>query len=235
MSRPFDIFDVDGTLIEWTAHYGDIYARVLGEAGTQASREQVEEMLLSAAGAAMYDQCLRRHAGRADEREFWLDCAGRALAMLGLQSDLRRWAGRAVELFSDPGLIRLYADVRPALEALAEAGARLGVVTGRPAAAPDLAMLGVGHYFHPMIDGLGAGRSKRDGEMFRLAAAAAAQEGLPAWHVGDSYADDVQGARAAGLRPVLVDREDEHGGADCLRVADLSALPDVIARARTED
>jgi putative hydrolase of the HAD superfamily len=234
MSRVFVFFDVDGTLIEWTASYGDIYARVLGEAGVEVSRERVEEMLSSAAGVAMYDECLKRHAGGADELEFWLDCGGRTLAMLGLRSDLRRWAGRAIELFSEPGLIRLYPEVPGVLEALAEAGARLGVVTGRPTAAPHLAMLGVGHYFRPMIDGLSVGRSKGDGKMFRLAAAAAAKEGLPAWHVGDSYADDVEGARAAGLRPVLVDRENEQEGADCIRVEDLSALPDVIARARSE-
>jgi FMN phosphatase YigB (HAD superfamily) len=49
--------------------------------------------------------------------------------------------------------------------------------------------------------------------------------------VGDSLADDVQGARALGLRAILVDRDDRHPEVD-ERVADLYALPAALGLTR---
>ncbi len=46
-------------------------------------------------------------------------------------------------------------------------------------------------------------------------------------YVGDSYANDVVGARAAGMQPFLIDPYDDHAGADYARiksVADLISL-----------
>ena len=47
-------------------------------------------------------------------------------------------------------------------------------------------------------------------------------------HVGDSFHHDVEGARGAGLLPVLIDREAQAPPGDYLRVADLRQLPDVL-------
>jgi putative hydrolase of the HAD superfamily len=46
--------------------------------------------------------------------------------------------------------------------------------------------------------------------------------------VGDSLADDVRGATAAGLPAVLLDRHDAHQGADVRRVTSLDEL-DLVA------
>ena len=51
-------------------------------------------------------------------------------------------------------------------------------------------------------------------------------------HVGDTYEDDVMGARSAGLRPILVDREDRHPEADCLRVRNLREVEALVASAK---
>ena len=60
--------------------------------------------------------------------------------------------------------------------------------------------------------------------MFQLAAEAAAAAGLPAWHIGDNYRADVLGARAAGLRPLLLDRHGNHDGVDCPKITSLRQL-----------
>jgi putative hydrolase of the HAD superfamily len=70
--------------------------------------------------------------------------------------------------------------------------------------------------------------------MFHLAARAAAEAALPAWHVGDSYQDDVLGARAAGLRAVLLDRKGERAGADCHRISNLRDLLPLILDGQSE-
>jgi len=47
-------------------------------------------------------------------------------------------------------------------------------------------------------------------------------------HVGDTPAADVAGARAAGVRPVLIDPYDLHADADCLRARSLAAVLDML-------
>jgi len=49
--------------------------------------------------------------------------------------------------------------------------------------------------------------------------------------VGDIYHVDVVGARAAGIRPVLVDAGGLYGDADCPRVRSLSELAAHLAPA----
>jgi putative hydrolase of the HAD superfamily len=47
-------------------------------------------------------------------------------------------------------------------------------------------------------------------------------------HVGDTPAADVAGARAAGIRPVLIDPYDLHADADCMRAPSLAAVLDML-------
>ncbi len=62
----------------------------------------------------------------------------------------------------------------------------------------------------PLVDGAVAsaevGSAKPDGAIFRAALELAGVEAADAWHVGDTPEADVEGARAAGLRPVLIAR-----------------------------
>jgi putative hydrolase of the HAD superfamily len=224
----FIFFDVDDTLIEWTASWREAFAQAAREAGVEVSPDRAWEVLTHAF-ETLYDDCVKKHSALGDEREFWLDYDGRILGILGVRNGVRRTAERVAELLKRPDSIRLYPDVPETLRVLSAKGARLGIGTGRPRAAPDLDALGVRHYFDPLIDAFAAGSAKSEGRMFRIAAQAAAEERLVGWHVGDSYGDDVEGARAAGLRPVLVDRQGAHRNVDCPRIEDLRALPDIIA------
>jgi putative hydrolase of the HAD superfamily len=227
MPKPYVFFDVDDTLVEWTTSWRQVFAQVAREAGAEVTEEQAWEAL-NFAFTKLYPEFVRTHAPRGDLDEFWVAYDAEILALLGVKEDRRRWAERVIALVQQPGCIRLYPEVSEVLETLAAMGARLGIVSGRPAAAPDLELLGVRRYFDPVIDAFAAASAKSEGAMFRLAAEAAARSGRVAWHVGDYYEDDVEGARAAGLRPVLVDRRNEHPHADCPRLPDLRGLPDII-------
>lgn len=228
MSGCYIFFDVDDTLVEWTVSWREVFARVAAEAGVEATVEQAEEALTEAF-TTFYGDTIRQYAAGGDLREFWVDYDGRILALLGVKNDLRRHAERVVDLLQRPDNIRLYPEAREVLERLAGAGARLGIVTGRPQAGPDLEMLGVRHYFDPVIDAFGAAGIKAEGEVFARAARAAAECGCQAWHVGDHYDDDVTAPRRAGLRPVLVDRRNAHPEADCPRITDLRQLLEIVA------
>ncbi len=227
LSHAYVFFDVDDTLVEYKTHWAEAFAQVAQEAGVDASVDRARAVL-NGAFTGFYEECIGKHAGTGDVHEFWMDYDGHLLAALGVTRDLREHTARLEKLLSAPDRIGLFPEVPEVLSDLRAGGARLGIVTGRPLAGPDLERLGIRDYFDFVVDAFSAGSSKSAGQMFVSAAEAAAAAGLSAWHVGDSYADDVKGAEAAGMRAVLVDRRAAHPDADCLRITDLRPLPEII-------
>jgi putative hydrolase of the HAD superfamily len=71
---------------------------------------------------------------------------------------------------------------------------------------------------------------KPDPEIFRIALERSGSDAETTLHVGDIYHVDVVGARAAGLQAILVDRGDLHEDRDCVRVANLTELADLLDR-----
>lgn len=120
---------------------------------------------------------------------------------------------------------RLFPDVVPALDALAAAGVRLGVVSNWDCGLPDvLAALGVAGRFEVVAASASVGAAKPDPAIFR-----AALDGLgvgpgAALHCGDLPHADCAGARAAGIRAVLIDREGTLPPGPCPRVGTLLDL-----------
>ncbi len=226
-------FDMDDTLVEWKVNWRETFAHVAAEFGVETTKEQAEKALTEAF-TTVYADLLRQHCDGSDERGFWLAFDGKILELMGVRKNLDEAAARVVDLLKRPEAIQLFAEVPEVLDTLSGMGLNLGIVTGRPLAEPDLKALGVRHFFHPLIDGFGARGSKTERFMFTIAAQAAAEAGLPAWHVGDLYEEDVLGARAAGLRPVLVDRRGKHPAADCPRVTDLRELLAIISETNLE-
>lgn len=221
---------MDDTLIEWTVSWRDTFAEAAREVGVEVSQEQAWQAVTNAF-ATYYDDYLAEYSPADDEYAFWLGYDGRILAELGVpESRLPEAAERVIGLLKPTGggAIRLYDDVVEVLRELTDRGMRLGIVTGRPKAGPDLHALGVRDYFHPVIDAFSVGSSKGAGRMFPVAAQAAADAGLPAWHVGDYYEDDVLGARAAGINAVLLDRNGQRQGDDCLRISNLRELIPIV-------
>src|SRR5262249_37093118 len=115
----------------------------------------------------------------------------------------------------------------PALAALRARGFRVGVVSnadGRVAALLEAA--GLAPHLETIVDSHHEGVEKPDPEIFRRALA---RLGVPAErtaYVGDIFAIDVLGARAAGLAAILIDETGGYADADCPRIA---ALADLLA------
>lgn len=100
-----------------------------------------------------------------------------------------------------------FEDVRPALQAARERGHRLVVVSNW-----DVSLHGVlrGLKLEPLLDGIvtsaGAGARKPSPAIFEQALELAGVAAADAIHVGDTLDEDVAGARAAGIEPVLIRR-----------------------------
>ena len=97
-----------------------------------------------------------------------------------------------------------------------------------------LADLGILRSFDVVIDSGVVGIEKPDPRIFGIALARFAVSAARALHLGDTFASDVVGARAAGLRCALIDPHGHYAGrhATVPRVPGVAAVARAIVRAR---
>lgn len=101
-----------------------------------------------------------------------------------------------------------FPDVVPALTALRGRGLRLVVVSNWDCSLPGrLAEAGLADLLDGTVSSAVVGAAKPDAAVFEAGLELAGCSAAAAVHVGDSVANDVEGARAAGLRAILVRRD----------------------------
>jgi putative hydrolase of the HAD superfamily len=115
-----------------------------------------------------------------------------------------------------------YPEVPAALEELRGRGVRLVVASNWDCSLPEvLERVGLGRLLDAVVSSAEAGAAKPDRGLFEAALAAAGCEPEEAVHVGDDPDVDVAGARAAGVRAVLLARGgDASRGVDAIRGLD---------------
>ena len=123
-----------------------------------------------------------------------------------------------------------FADTVPALEALRALGLRLVVVSNWDVSLHEvLARTGL----EPLVDGAVAsaevGAAKPDPRPVRRGLELAGAAPGEAWLVGDTPDADVGGALAAGVRPVLVDRDGAVPAPGVTTIASLAELPRLLS------
>lgn len=127
---------------------------------------------------------------------------------------------------------RLFDDVLPALDALAHLP--LGVITNglAPQQRAKLTRTGIAGRFAVMVTSDVSGLSKPDPRIFHEAAARLGAVRESCVHVGDDWARDVQGAVAAGFRPVWLDRglPRQQRGDSPESVAHITSLLELVER-----
>jgi putative hydrolase of the HAD superfamily len=117
--------------------------------------------------------------------------------------------GRTVDADTLMGAIRFrpYDDAAPALEALRRRGPTLVCVSNWDCSLPAvLERCGLGDALDDVLTSATTGARKPDPEIFRTALEAAGCAPTEALHVGDTPEEDLEGARAAGVRALLLDR-----------------------------
>ncbi len=124
-------------------------------------------------------------------------------------------------------------DVIPALTRFRAAGLRLAVVSNANGTLRGLLeRLRLTPFFRAILDSQEEGVEKPDPRIFEIALARCGARPETTVHVGDFYHVDVEGARAAGLRAVLLDPAGLYSGFDCPRASSLSALAEDLTQHR---
>jgi HAD superfamily hydrolase (TIGR01549 family) len=107
---------------------------------------------------------------------------------------------------------RAYRDAAPALAELRALGVRLVCVSNWDYSLPDvLARVGLADELDGVVTSAAVGARKPDPRLFEAALEVAGCAADEALHVGDTPSEDVEGAKAAGIRALLIDRD---GGGD---------------------
>lgn len=156
-------------------------------------------------------QNARQHVGRlsaGDQRAFFTRYE--QLVLFGAGVDATEEVAWLVweRVCQIPYALALYPDALPCLSTLRPKGFVLGVISNLDLDLDALARdLGLASLVDFTVSSRSAGAEKPDPRIFRAALDRAGVLPEEAIHIGDQYNSDVVGARAAGIHPVLLDRD----------------------------
>jgi putative hydrolase of the HAD superfamily len=168
----------------------------------------------------------------AEPASLWQGYFELMLQTVGLRApELDGFIERLRELNGTVGLWRTpIRGVADALRELRARGLRLAAVSNAEGrVASDLDEAGLGGFLEFVLDSHVVGVAKPDPEIFRMALRRLELSPESVVHVGDVYAIDVVGARAAGVTPVLIDAAGRYADADCPRIRGVDELPALLA------
>ncbi len=124
----------------------------------------------------------------------------------------------------------VFNDVRPALESLRRRDVRLVVVSNWDVSLVEvLGRLGLAPLLDGVVTSAAAGARKPARAIFEQGLELAGVQPARALHAGDSVAEDVEGARAAGVEPVLVRRDGAPGPPGVRTIATLAEFEPLLS------
>lgn len=215
------LFDVDFTLAKPGPDLGPEGYQTLGR---RFGLELRPELYDEARRAAI--ETLERHPELDHDEEVWIVFTERIIRGMGGGSERAyECAAAMTRAWEQAANFELYEDVLPVLSDLRGRGLKLGLVsnTGRDL---DAFVEHHGLDVDAAISSRVHGKTKPHESIFRAMLERLAVRAEEAAMVGDSPEDDVEGARALGMRAFLIDRDGRHPDwDDDARLPDLRALP----------
>ncbi len=206
-------FDLYGTLAGFSPSRFEIQSGAASRFGLELTEEGVIRGY-AAADAFMAEQNSReplRVLDREARERFFVEYERRVLEGSGIEVDTETAAAVWRRVRRAPYDLAVYPDAEPALRVLRDLGIALGVISNMNSTGPALAArLGIEDSVDFVVTSLDVGAEKPYGPIFAAALGRAGVEAAEAAHVGDQITSDVEGARRAGIKPVLIDRDGNH-------------------------
>lgn len=224
-------FDAGETLLHAYPSFSELFAEVCRRSGVEVDPEEVaviqERLAPHLVELAAETGIDAPSLSEEDSLTFWNHLYRRLLGELEIESEAL--VTELYSTFSSSSSYRLFEDALPTLEAIAESGCRLGLISNFEGWLEEMLVeLEVGHIFDiSIISGL-EGMEKPDPAIFALALERAGVAPADAVHVGDSPVMDVEPAAAAGIHAVLLDRYGRYDARGRHKITSLTELSDVI-------
>jgi len=216
------LFDVDFTLARPGPELGpEGYVRVGKRHGLRLEPTRYD----AARDAALVD--LRRHPDLKHDDEIWFRFTERIVRGMGGDADSAyACAVEITRAWERHENFEIYDDVSDALASVRSAGLRIGLVSN---SARDVAEFARHHGLavDAGISSFHHGHTKPHASIFRAVLDLLGVGPRSAVMVGDTIADDIEGARALGMRAILMDRESAHADFEP-RIETLRELPPLL-------
>ena len=217
------VFDVDFTLARPGPDLGPEGYRALGRRyGLDLDPSRYEDARAAAFGE------VKRHPELDHDEEIWVLFTERIIIGMGGRGDTYAAAVEMEGRWAHSAHFELYDDALPVLDVLRERGFLIGLLSN---SSRDLDEFVAHHnlYADAVLTSHAHGKTKPHESIFRAMLGLLGVVPADALMVGDTIEDDVDGARAVGMRAVLLDRAGRFPEEDD-RIESLAELPGVLGR-----
>ena len=213
MERPKVIFlDAVGTLFGVRGSVGKVYSEMAQRSGVEVSPEALDQAFLQTFPAAPPPIFPGTPSEDIPECEFewWHVVSLRTFQKVGVLDQFSDFSTFFAELYNhfataEPWVV--YPEVSPTLERWKQLGIELGVLSNFDSRVYSvLQALDLAKLFTSVTISTEVGAAKPDPKIFEIGLNKHNCRAEAAWHVGDSLEEDYQGAKAAGLKAVLIKR-----------------------------
>jgi putative hydrolase of the HAD superfamily len=207
--------DAAGTLFDVRGSVGEVYGKFARSWGITVSNEDLNTAFFQSFASASPMAFPGIEAAKISELEFewWQAVAAKAFEISGvfhLFSDFPKFFVELYAHFATAEPWFVYPDVFPALNKWQQQGIELAVVSNFDSRIyAVLKALNLAEYFTSVTISTEVGAAKPDSQIFTAALQkhnGIAEDGL---HIGDSFKADYCGAKAAGLKAIWLNREQE--------------------------
>jgi REG-2-like HAD superfamily hydrolase len=165
-------------------------------------------------------------------RSFWISYYTQALIEAGVQqpeANLLHASNALYDWYQSPQQWQPYPEVAEALAAVERRGLLQGVISDWGTdLVPILHAHEITRHLDFVVASAAVGLAKPHPGIFRHALERSGLQPPDAIYVGDSYVADVLGARAAGIQPVLIDRDGIAPAVDCSVVTSLLDVLELV-------
>ena len=205
------LIDAMGTLLEPAAPVALTYSQAAATMGVTVSPQRIGSAFHAAYGAAPPMAFPDRSVKSLDqqEKEWWLACVRDTFQRAAQPLEtavLRKLTRQLFYHYASPAAWVVPEDVPRCLRRWHGAGLKLAVVSNFDSRLDSLLeTLWLRHWFTAVLVSSRCGVAKPDPRLFHLALERLELAPREVWHLGDTTAD-LQGARGAGVRCILVQR-----------------------------
>ncbi len=213
MNKPKVIFlDAVGTLFSVKGSVGEIYSEAANRFGVEVSAAELNKAFYKSyqESSPMAFPGLDPQEIAARELEWWKILVTKSFQTTGAIDKFTDFSGFFDELYAyfataEPWFI--YSDVLPTLKQWQKLGVELGIVSNFDSRIYSvLSTLNLLDFFSFFTISTEVGAAKPESQMFFQALEKHHCPADAAWHIGDSYKEDYQGAKAAGLKAIWLNR-----------------------------
>jgi putative hydrolase of the HAD superfamily len=226
-------FDAADTLFYIEKGLGHTYAGVARKYGADPDPAEIKKAFSrafkSAPPLAFGDVSVKERQRL--EKEWWRAIVDKVYSEIGMFDEFDPHFDELFEVFRGEAWT-LFPETVDVLSNLKESGYKLGIISNFDSRVYDvMRQLGIYEYFDVLVISSEAGHAKPSHGIFSLALERAGRDPSEVIHVGDDLCNDFHGARAMGIRALLLDREGEYAAATFMdRIEDLTAIESVLGK-----